>query len=103
MTGIAGSPPSVIVLGGPNGAGKSTVATRLIRDELSVMNFVNADVIAQGLAAFRPEATAAAAGRIMLQRLKDLGQAGESFAFESTLASRTFRPWIASLRAGTGY
>lgn len=61
--------------------------------------FVNADVIAQGLSAFNPEGAAIAAGRIMLARLKELAASRQSFAFETTLASRTFAPWIADLVA----
>ncbi|HZJ10635.1 MAG TPA: hypothetical protein VFD39_13130, partial [Trueperaceae bacterium] len=34
---------------------------------------MNADVIAQGLSAYRPEAAAVAAGRIMLDRLRQGG------------------------------
>jgi len=34
----------------------------------------------------------------MLQRLHQLAQQRESFAFETTLASRSFAPWIRSLR-----
>jgi predicted ABC-type ATPase len=57
--------PGVVVLGGPNGAGKSTAAPRLLRGSLKVEEFVNADTLAQGLSAFRPEDAALEAGRIM--------------------------------------
>lgn len=60
--------------------------------------FVNADTIAQGLAAFAPETVALEAGRIMLARIHELAAGGQSFAFESTLASRTFAPFLRSLR-----
>lgn len=80
--------PGVVVLGGPNGAGKSTAAPRLLRGSLKVEEFVNADTLAQGLSAFRPEDVALQAGRIMLKRLDDLESQGKSFAFESTLASQ---------------
>ena len=80
--------PGVVVLGGPNGAGKSTAAPRLLRGFLKVEEFVNADTLAQGLSAFRPEDVALQAGRIMLKRLDDLESQGKSFAFESTLASQ---------------
>jgi predicted ABC-type ATPase len=63
---------------------------------------VNADVIARGLSAFHPERAAIHAGRIMLDRLHELAAHRASFAFESTLASRTFAPWIAQLCV-TGY
>ena len=66
------SSPAVVVLGGPNGAGKSTAALRLLRGSLKVEEFVNADTLAQGLSAYRPEDVAIEAGRIMLRRLDDL-------------------------------
>lgn len=94
--------PSIVVVAGPNGAGKSTTAPRLLRDSLGITEFVNADVIAQGLSAFAPEATAMMAGRIMLERLRDLASARRTFAFETTLASRSFAPWIAEQKA-SGY
>jgi len=92
-----GTPPSVIVLAGPNGAGKSTLAPMLLRDTLSLTQYVNADVIAQGLAGFDPYGAALEAGRIMLARLHELAESSQSFAFETTLASRSFTPWLKRL------
>ena len=89
--------PSLVVIAGPNGAGKSTLAPLLLRDTLAVTEFVNADVIARGLSAFAPEQVAMAAGRLMLERLRDLAGQQVSFAFEATLASRSFAPWIRQL------
>lgn len=94
--------PSIVVLAGPNGAGKSTLAPVLLPTTLGITEFVNADVIAQGLSAFAPERTAVAAGRIMLDRMNELAQARSSFGFETTLASRSFAPWLGGLRA-SGY
>jgi predicted ABC-type ATPase len=94
--------PSVIVLAGPNGAGKTTAAPYLLRDTLGIAEFVNADQIARGLSAFRPEAVAVAAGRLMLARLEELARERRSFAFETTLASRTFCPWLEA-RLAEGY
>lgn len=94
--------PSVVILSGPNGAGKSTAAPELLQDELAVSEFVNADVIARGLSAFDPDRAAMAAGRVMLGRLNELAGQRESFAFETTLASRSFAPWLRDLRA-SGY
>lgn len=91
--------PNVIVMAGPNGAGKSTAAPALLRGRLAVPHFVNADEIARGLSAFAPETMATAAGRIMLTRLKDLARGRADFAFETTLASRSFAPWLRSLVA----
>lgn len=90
------------MLGGPNGAGKSTVAPEVVGAHLGIVSFVNADVIARGLAGFAPQAADLAAGRLMLARLRELSSVRRDFAFETTLASRTFGPWLRRLRAG-GY
>ncbi len=94
--------PLVVVIAGPNGAGKSTSAPRLLQGALAVHEFVNADSIAFGLSAFRPDSVAFAAGRLMLKRMRALAAARADFAFETTLASRTFAPWLRRLR-GDGY
>lgn len=94
--------PSIVILAGPNGAGKSTVAPALLHGALAVDEFVNADVIARGLSAFDPESVALTAGRVMLARLHELAEQRVSFAFETTLASRTFAPWLRDLKA-SGY
>lgn len=97
-----GAAPNVIVLAGPNGAGKSTIAQSLLLEELGIVHFVNADTLARGLSAFHPEEVAIKAGKVMLEHLHDLAGQRLDFAFETTLASRTFAPWIARLRGG-GY
>ena len=102
MTEAPSARPHVLVIAGPNGAGKSTAARSFLRSPLSLLEFVNADVIAQGLSAFNPDAAAIQAGRIMLARLKQLAEERASFAFETTLASRSFARWIQEL-CGTGY
>ena len=86
--------PHVVVLAGPNGAGKSTTAPALLQGQLGVTEFVNADTLAQGLSAFSPEGAAIEAGRIMVRRLRQLAAQQQDFAFETTLASRTFTPRI---------
>lgn len=91
--------PYVIVIGGPNGAGKSTIAPVILRDYLAIPDFVNADQIASGLSAFNPEGAAFEAGRIMLQRVQELADTGRSFAFESTLSSRSFAVFLTKLKA----
>jgi predicted ABC-type ATPase len=91
--------PHVFVLGGPNGAGKSTVARLLLPEFLGIREFVNADEIARGLSAFAPESVAFQAGRILLQRLHVLAERQVSFAFETTLATRSFAPWLRKLQS----
>ncbi len=78
------------------------MAPEVVGARLGIASFVNADVIARGLAGFAPQAVDLAAGRIMLSRLRELAAAHEDFAFETTLASRTFGPWLRGLSAG-GY
>ncbi|MBE7463334.1 MAG: zeta toxin family protein [Planctomycetes bacterium] len=87
-----------MLLGGPNGAGKTTLAPSLLRDRLGIRTFVNADTIALGLSGFSPQRTALVAGKIMLRELRRLAAARESFTFETTLASRSFVPWIKTLK-----
>ena len=91
--------PNLIVIAGPNGAGKSTAAEVILGGLLGLDNFVNADTIARGLSRFNPEGAAFQAGRLMLARLQQLADDGEDFAYETTLASRTFAPWIAAQRS----
>lgn len=90
--------PNLIIIAGPNGAGKSTTAPALLKDALTIENFVNADVIAQGLCAYQPEKAAIDAGRVMLKRINQLAEEGVDFAFETTLASRSFAQWIPKLK-----
>jgi predicted ABC-type ATPase len=82
--------PDVIVLSGPNGAGKTTASRTVLAEALRLATFVNADVIAQGLSGFAPQEVAVEASRIALTRLEDLAEQGVDFAFETTLAARTY-------------
>jgi predicted ABC-type ATPase len=94
--------PHALILAGPNGAGKSTLAPWLLAEELEVRTFVNADVIARGLAGFDPASAAMEAGRIMLRRLDELRRGGGDFAFETTLSGLAHRRTIHRLRE-SGY
>lgn len=86
--------PKIIAIAGPNGAGKSTLAPFLLRDAFGVMDYVNADTIAEGLSAFEPQGAAIEAGRVMLRRTRNLTEQHRTFAFESTLSGRTPARWI---------
>jgi predicted ABC-type ATPase len=99
---VAQASPNIIVIAGPNGAGKSTTAPILLKETFATTEFVNADVIAQGLLGFAPESAAFEVGRIMLRRLKQLASEQVSFAFETALASRSFALWIRQEK-GNGY
>jgi predicted ABC-type ATPase len=90
--------PAVVILAGPNGAGKTTCAAALLPVDLHIRQFVNADTIAAGLSAFAPETAAIQAGRVMLRRLAELARERQSFAFETTGASRSFAPFLRRLQ-----
>lgn len=90
--------PHIAIIAGPNGSGKSTCGPDMLYQNLQIAEFVNADTIATGLSAFQPSTVAIEASRIMLRRLKVLADRKNDFAFETTLASRTFAPWIAGIR-----
>lgn len=94
--------PNVVVIAGPNGAGKSTLAPTLVRDTFGITEYVNADVIAEGLSAYAPENAAIDAGRTMLARLDGLASRNVDFSFETTLATRTYAKRLRSLKE-TGY
>jgi predicted ABC-type ATPase len=90
----------VIIIAGPNGAGKTTFAREFLPIDAGCPVFVNADLIAAGLAPFAPEAAALQAGRLMLNELHRHFAARESFAFETTLSGRAYlrhiREWQAA-------
>lgn len=82
--------PQIYVIAGPNGSGKTTSAKTLLPELLDCHEYVNADSVAAALSPFNPDAVAIQAGRLMLERIKYLAERGVTFAFETTLASRTF-------------
>ncbi len=92
----------IIIIAGPNGAGKTTFAQEFLPQEAHCPIFINADLIAAGLSPFAPEAAAIKAGRLMLQTIREHVNAGNSFAFETTLSGRGYARAIPRWR-GLGY
>ena len=82
------------IIAGCNGAGKTTASFTILPEVLECKEFVNADEIAKGLSPFQPESVAMQAGRIMLARMDELLQKGETFAFETTLATKSYKQKI---------
>jgi predicted ABC-type ATPase len=82
--------PVLHIIGGPNGAGKTTGAYTLLPGIVHCKEYVNADEIARGLSPFNPEGVSIEAGRIMLQRIRELIDANETFAIETTLTTRYY-------------
>lgn len=82
------------IISGCNGAGKTTASYTVLPEMLNCREFVNADEIARGISPFQPEKVAIQAGRIMLNRIKDLLTQDSDFAFETTLASKSYAKLI---------
>jgi predicted ABC-type ATPase len=80
----------IVLIGGPNGAGKTTAARVLLADFFKLHEFLNADEIAREIAPQDVESAALAAGRRMIERMRDLVRRGESFGFETTCAGRSY-------------
>lgn len=80
---------NVYVVAGPNGAGKTTFAREFLPHYAKCPNFVNADLIAQGLSPFIPRAAAIKAGKLVLTRIRDFAGIGADFGFETTLSGKT--------------
>lgn len=89
----------VVIIAGPNGAGKTTFAREFLPAEAGLPLFVNADLIAAGFAPFAPESIAIRAGRLMLEEIDRHAAEGRSFAFETTLAGKTYVRRIERWRA----
>ena len=86
--------PKLYIIAGCNGAGKTTASFTILPEVLGCKEFINADEIAKGLSPFQPESVAVQAGRIMLTRMDELLQKGETFAFETTLATKSYKQKI---------
>ena len=82
--------PNLYIIAGPNGAGKTTFARKFLPDYAKCLEFVNVDLIANGLSPFDPERAALRAGRIMLEQIHSLAERGLDFGFENTLSGRTY-------------
>lgn len=82
---------NLYIIAGCNGAGKTTASFTILPEILQCKEFVNADEIAKGLSPFQPEKVSFEAGRIMLERINDLLANNEVFAFETTLATRSYK------------
>ena len=79
---------NLYVIAGPNGAGKTTFAREFLPSYADCRNFINADMIAQGVSPFAPEAAAFRAGRLMLREIALYAKRGADFGFETTLSGR---------------
>lgn len=85
---------NLYIIAGCNGAGKTTASFTILPEILDCKEFVNADEIAKGLSPFQPEKVAFEAGRIMLHRINELLETNKIFAFETTLATKSYKSKI---------
>ena len=83
-------PPILHLIAGCNGAGKTTFAREFLPREARCLNFLNADLIAQGISPLDTEAGAIRAARLLLNEVRVLVRRRETFALESTLSGRTY-------------
>jgi len=82
--------PNLYIIAGCNGAGKTTASYTVLPEMLNCKEFVNADEIAKGLSPFQSDKAAISAGRLMLQRINELINNKVDFAFETTLATKSY-------------
>ena len=90
--------PNVYIIAGPNGAGKTTFAREFLPLYADCKNFINADLIAQGMSPFSPESAAFHAGRLMLGEIDHLSKRAVDFGFETTLSGHAHLHLIRRLR-----
>lgn len=81
---------NLYIIAGCNGAGKTTASFTVLPEMLNCKEFVNADEMAKGLSPFNPEGVALQAGRLMIERVLQLMRDQETFAFETTLSTRSY-------------
>ena len=95
---IKASPPVLVFIADPNGAGKTTFALEYLPNAVGCRQFVNADLIAAGMAPLAPESERVSAGRIFLKEIERYVHARTDFAFETTLAGRAYLRLIRRLQ-----
>ena len=91
--------PTCYVIAGPNGAGKTTFALRYLPEMTGCRNFINADLIADGLSPLNPSRVQLEAGKTLLREIKAHVEKGEDFAFETTLSGRSYMRLLKELHS----
>jgi predicted ABC-type ATPase len=89
---------NVYIIAGPNGSGKTTFAVEFLPEYVNCANFVNADLIAQGLSPFSPGAAAIRAGKLVLEQIRQFASRRVDFAFETTLSGKSYVRLLKSLK-----
>jgi predicted ABC-type ATPase len=89
---------NVYIIAGPNGSGKTTFATEFLPDYAKCSNFINADLIAQGLSPFSPQQVAIKSGKLVLEQIKEYSKNGLDFGFETTMSGVTYLKYFKMLK-----
>lgn len=89
---------AIYIIAGPNGSGKTTFARLFLPDFINCPVFVNADLIALGLAPFEPRAAAIKAGKLVLREIHEYAERGMDFAFETTLSGQSYATLLKDLK-----
>jgi predicted ABC-type ATPase len=82
--------PHLYVISGCNGSGKTTASFNFLPQILDCDEFINADEIARDLSPLNPNKVAIKAGRILISKIDKLMVEGIDFAFETTLATKSY-------------
>src|SRR5947199_10741082 len=82
--------PSLYIIAGPNGVGKTTFAREFLPNYADCRNFVNADLIAQGISPLSPQTAAFHAGRLVLAEIDRFAKQSVDFGFETTLSGPSY-------------
>ena len=91
--------PNVYIIAGPNGSGKTTFAREFLPQYARCRNFVNADLIASGLAPFEPRTAGIKAGKLVLQQIDEHSRRRVDFAFETTLSGKSYVRLLKELKS----
>ena len=95
----ANTQPVCHVVAGPNGSGKSTFALVYLPEYAGSIEYVNPDLMAQGLSPTDISLSAIKAGKLTLVRIAELIESRESFGFETTLSGRGHLRLLADAKA----
>ena len=91
------SKPKCFIIAGPNGAGKSTFAIIHLKEKLKLYQFINVDLIAEGLFPFNGEKHSLEASKIFIKELKSNIKEKRDFAFETTLSGKMYEKIVKEL------
>jgi len=90
---------NIYIIAGANGSGKTTFAMKFLPEFVKCPNFINADLIAKGLAPFAPERAALKAAKLVLKQIKEFSRQGVDFGFETTLSGKSYYKILKRLKS----